>query len=60
MHSSITDHSLYVAVSVGLSDPFVELSLLPEWLFPESAREFFKTTVHKQTVDPVFNEEFRM
>ena len=44
----------------GLSDPFVELSLLPEWLFPESAKELFKTTVQKQTVDPVFNQEFKM
>lgn len=44
----------------GLSDPFVELSLLPEWQFTASAREFYKTAVHKQTLDPVFNEEFKL
>ena len=38
----------------GLSDPFVELSLLPNWLFPDKQA---KTATKKQTVDPHFNEE---
>ena len=49
-----------VFFAAGLSDPFVELSLLPEWLFTASAREHHKTAVHKQTLDPVFNEEFKL
>ena len=55
-----TVHFVHLFFSAGLSDPFVELFLLPEWLFPASAREQYKTAVHKQTLDPVFNEEFRL
>ena len=46
---------LCVVVYSGLSDPFVELSLLPNWLFPDKQA---KTSTKKQTVDPLFNEEF--
>jgi BAI1-associated protein 3 len=39
----------------GLSDPFVEMSLHPRSLFIDKQ---VKTTTKKQTVDPVYNEEF--
>ena len=55
-----TVHLVHFFFPAGLSDPFVELSLLPEWQFTACAREFYKTAVHKQTLDPVFNEEFKL
>jgi hypothetical protein len=39
----------------GLSDPFVELSLQPYSLFTDKQ---LKTSTKKQTLDPVYNEEF--
>ena len=45
---------------VGLSDPFVQLTLVPPWIFTESSRKNFKTSVQKQTLDPFFNETFKL
>ena len=42
----------------GLSDPFVELHLMPKSSFKDSSEKTFKTQVLKQTLDPVFNDEF--
>ena len=51
---------LCVHVCTGLSDPFVELSLLPEEMFSDSSEKQFKTTVQKQTLDPFYHEEFML
>ena len=47
-------------VAPGLSDPFVQLTLMPPWVFSESSSEHFKTSVLKQTLDPFFNESFKL
>ena len=46
------EHLLFVA---GLSDPFVEMSLHPYSLFTDKQ---LKTSTKKQTLDPLYNEEF--
>ena len=42
----------------GFSDPYVELTLMPDWLFPDTVKKKFKTAVHEKTLDPFFNEDF--
>lgn len=45
----------------GLSDPFVQLTLMPTWAFAKTSNnKHFKTTVRKQTLDPFFNESFKL
>ena len=45
---------------LGLSDPFVKLKLMPPWVFSECSEKHFKTGVQKQTVNPFFNETFKL
>ena len=51
-------HFIYLVL--GLSDPFVQLTLVPPWVFTESSGKHFKTDVQKQTLDPFFNETFKL
>ncbi len=44
----------------GLSNPFVELTLMPPWQFGHTQSKKQKTPVKKKTVNPVFNEDFIM
>ncbi|XP_064406965.1 protein unc-13 homolog D-like isoform X2 [Halichondria panicea] len=46
--------------STGLSDPFVELTLMPPWHFGHTQSKKLKTSVKKKTLNPVFNEDFIM
>lgn len=43
----------------GLCDPFVEITFLPESVFPLTGKKSSKTQIHKRTRSPIFNEEFR-
>ena len=47
-------------VAPGLSDPFVQVALMPQSVFKKSSSKIFKTAVHKQTLDPFFNESFKL
>lgn len=49
-----------LCVHAGLSDPLVELSLVPDELFPKCSHMQFKTGPQKQTINPIFSTEFLM
>lgn len=44
---------------VGLCNPFVEITFLPENVFP-AEKKLSKTQIQKKTHNPIFNEEFRL
>ena len=59
----MTDHThvCLCATSLGSSDPYVQLTVLPQWKFTESNKKGpYKTQVEKETLDPYFNKEFHM
>ena len=45
---------------IGLNDVYVEVSLQPDWCFVESSHKMFRTSVQKQTVNPLFGEELHL
>ena len=46
---------------LGSSDPYVQLTVLPQWKFTEANKKRpYKTQVEKETLDPYFNKEFQM
>ena len=47
-------------VYVGSSDPYVQVTLLPQWKYVESNKKVYKTQVMKGTLDPYFNKQFLM
>ena len=49
-----------LSIYLGLSDPFVQLTLMPSWIFSESSGKCFKTTVQRRTLNPFFNETFKL
>ena len=46
--------------NAGQSDPFVELSLVPDSVFSKTSHMNFRTSPQKQTLNPVFSTEFLM
>ena len=54
------DSETVVICFAGLSDPFIEFSLMPPWAFGLSKPHKIQTSKKKKTVNPVFNEEFMM
>lgn len=44
----------------GLSDPQAELNLVPDWVFSTCSNKQFRTSPHKQTLNPNFSAEFLM
>ncbi|XP_019853517.1 PREDICTED: protein unc-13 homolog D-like [Amphimedon queenslandica] len=44
----------------GKSDPFVQVHLLPAFVFPEANEKIHKTSTKKQTLDPIFNETIKL
>ncbi len=57
-HTPIT--VVHLSLPTGLSDPFVELTLMPPWNFGHTQSKKQKTSVKKETVNPVFNEDILM
>ena len=55
MSLCIVNTKLYTHVGI-----YVELHLLPRWLFKESSRLTFKTNAEKHTTNPLYSKEFRM
>ena len=51
---------LYRSKHTGLSDPLVELNLFPEELFSKSSNMQVRTRPQKQTLNPIFSDEFLM
>ena len=47
-------------IDLGKSDPYVKLYLLPATIFIAVEYKPLKTTVQKQTLDPIFNETFEL
>lgn len=46
--------------NAGQSDPFVELSLVPDSVFSKTSHTHFRTSPQKRTLCPVFSTEFLM
>lgn len=49
-----------VCCYAGSSDPYVVLTLLPQWQFPDTYKKTFKTHIVKESLDPYFDKEFKM
>ena len=47
-------------IDLGKSDPYVKLYLLPATIFTAVEHKPLKTTVQKQTLDPILNETFEL
>ena len=47
-------------IDLGKCNPYVKLYLLPATIFTGVEHKPLKTTVQKQTLDPIFNETFEL
>ena len=53
------NYETVVLLFSGLN-PFIELSLMPPWVFGPSKSQRLQTSKKKKTVNPVFNEDHIM
>ena len=56
----LTNMYYYKFNLLGKSDPYIQLFLLPTTSFPAASENVYKTSVKKQTLDPLFKETIEM
>ena len=49
-----------VLLLLGKSDPYIQLFLFPTTAFVTASEFVYKTSVKKQTLDPIYNETLEM